>query len=168
MFRPVQGEVLITSVRPRDQRPRLTGVTSERTASDHQPERGRRRPRVLALVAVGVLVEVAALTAGAAWSVAAALTGRATSAGVAAFVGVFALGVGAALVAAVRALRRGSRGARGPLATWQLLQAATGLTLLGVADAPAVVPATGVAAVALAAVVLAGVLSPAALRFTAG
>jgi len=41
-----------------------------------------------------------------------------------------ALAVGAALVAAARALRHGSGRARGPLITWQLLQAATGAALL--------------------------------------
>ena len=75
------------------------------------------------------------------------------------------LAVGAALVAAARALRRGSGRARGPLVTWQLLQAATGAALLQAHPRPAGPAGGAVAAVTLAVLVVAAVLSPAAIRF---
>ena len=75
------------------------------------------------------------------------------------------LAVGAALVAAARALRRGSGRARGPLVTWQLLQAATGAALLQAHPRPAGPAGGAVAAVALAVLVVAAALSPAAIRF---
>ena len=72
------------------------------------------------------------------------------------FLAVFALGVAAALVAAGRTVALGRRGARGPIVTWQVLQAATATTVLGV---PAARP-WAVAAVAVAAVVVLLVLTP--------
>ena len=47
----------------------------------------------------------------------------------------FALGVALVLAAAARGLARGRRGARGPILTWQVLQAVTATTLLGVPQA---------------------------------
>jgi hypothetical protein len=67
------------------------------------------------------------------------------------FLAAFALGVAAVLVAAACLLARGRPGARGPIVTWQVLQAATATAVLGV-------PAAGVWAVAAVVVALAVVV----------
>lgn len=125
---------------------------------------GGHPPRVVDAAVAGVLLEAVALVAGAVWAVVELVTGRATATG--AGLAVFALAVAAVLVGAGRALRRGSRRARGPVLTWQLLQAATALTLFGIDGAPVALPWGAAVALALAVGVAAAVLSPPALRHT--
>jgi len=127
-------------------------VSLDRPSADTEPgssPRGpaaRRLPGSVAVGVAGALLEAAGLlVAVVAWLV--------------------TLAVGAALVAAARALRRGSGRARGPLVTWQLLQAATGAALLQAHPRPAGPAGGAVAAVTLAVLVVAAVLSPAAIRF---
>jgi len=127
-------------------------VSLDRPSADTEPGSSPRGPAARPLpgsVAVGVagaLLEAAGLlVAAVAWLV--------------------TLAVGAALVAAARALRRGSGRARGPLVTWQLLQAATGAALLQAPGRPAGLAGGAVAAVTLAVLVVAAVLSPTAIRF---
>lgn len=144
-------------------------MTSKRTPRDQVPDEvpQLRPPRLLLVALAGVLGEVGALVVGAGWVVVELVAGRATRPGVSLFLTVLALGLAAVLVAAARALRRGSRRARGPIVTWQLLQAATGATFVGASGAPSAVPWLAAGAIALAVVVMAGVLSGPALRFTA-
>ncbi|MBX9246965.1 hypothetical protein ICW40_19420, partial [Actinotalea ferrariae] len=88
--------------------------------------------RVL-LVAVLCLEAVAVAAAGV-LGIGAAVRGERPA--VAAFVVVFALVVAAGLAAAARSFWRGSVRARGPVATWQLLQGATAVTLLQAGATP--------------------------------
>lgn len=124
-------------------------------------------PRALDVVLAGAVVEAAVLGAGVVWAALDLVRGRSEAPGASIVLAVFLAGVAAALVAAARALRRGARRARGLVVTWQLLQAATGLTLLGVQDAPAALPWAAAGAIGLAVVVVAAALSPASVRFTA-
>lgn len=78
--------------------------------------------------------------------------GGSASAAVSVFLGLFFLGVAAALVAAARSLWAGRRGGRAPVVTWQILQGLVGITLLS-AGQPWVV-AGGIALVLVAAAVL--------------
>ena len=126
-----------------------------------------RPPRSLDVVLAGAVLEALGLGAGVVWAAADLVRGRAEASVAVAALALFLAGVAAAVVAAARALRRGSRRARGLLVTWQLLQAASGLTLLGVADPPPGLPWAAVGAIALAVVVVAAALSPSALRFAA-
>ena len=128
---------------------------------DPAPE---RPPRALGVVLAGAFVEAVVLGGGVVWAVVDLVAGRSGSPGTTVALAVLLAGIAAALVGAARALRRGARRARGLIITWQLLQITSGLTLLGVPDAPQVLPW---AAVLLAAVVAVAALSPAALRFTA-
>lgn len=130
-------------------------------------EPGPRPPRALDVVLAGVAVEAAALGAGVVWAVVDLVRGRSDSPGASVVLALFLVLVGAGVLAAARALRRGARRARGLVVTWQLLQAASAATLLGAADAPAGAWWGGVSAVVLAVVVLVAALSPSALRFTA-
>lgn len=146
-------------------------MSLDRPSADTEPGSSPRGPAARPLpgsVAVGVagaLLEAAGLlVAAVAWLVTLAVDGS-RALGVAIFLVGFALAVGAALVAAARALRRGSGRARGPLVTWQLLQAATGAALLQAPGRPAGLAGGAVAAVTLAALVVAAVLSPTAIRF---
>lgn len=72
------------------------------------------------------------------------------------FLAAFALAVAAALVAGARALYRRGRGSRGPLITWQVLQAATATSVLGVPAAAG----WAVAVLVLSAAVVALLLVP--------
>jgi len=101
------------------------------------------------------------------WALADLVSGRSEATAASVVLALFLLGVGAVVLAAARSLRRGARRARGVLVTWQLLQAATGLTLLGVADPPAALPWAAGGAVGVAVLVAGAALSPASLRFTA-
>lgn len=125
------------------------------------------RPRALDVVLAGVLIEAAALGAGVVWAAVDLVRGQSDAPGASAVLALFLAGTAAAIVAAARALRRGARRARGLLVTWQILQAASAFTLLGVADPPAALPWGAGAAILLAFVVLAAALTPASLRFTA-
>ncbi|WP_199423613.1 hypothetical protein [Actinotalea solisilvae] len=86
------------------------------------------RPAAVVALAVLLLVEAVAVAGAAAVGVPSVVTGGRPA--VAGFVVLCALGVAAALVASARSFWRGSSRARGPAATWQLLQGATALTLL--------------------------------------
>lgn len=111
-----------------------------------------------------VLVEAGILLGVTFWWVGVAVVVGTSTPGTAVFLVLFAGAVSVALVAAARALRRGSRRARAPLVTWQLLQALVAVTLLQAVDPPtALLWGVGLAVV-LAGGVLATVLSPAATR----
>lgn len=127
----------------------------------------RRPPRALDVVLAGAVIEAAGLGAGVAWAAVDLVRGRSEAPGASAFLALLLVGVAAAVVAAARALRRGARRARGVIVTWQLLQAATGFTLLGVAEAPEALILGAGAAIGLAVVVTAAALAPTSLRFTA-
>lgn len=126
-----------------------------------------RPPRALDVVLAGVLIEAGALGAGVVWAVVDLARGRSDAPGASAMLALFLAGTAAAVVAAARSLRRGARRARGLIITWQLLQAASAFTLLGVADPPAALPWGAGAAIVLAVVVVAAALTPASLQFTA-
>lgn len=131
------------------------------------PAPGTRPPRALDVVLAGAVVEAAALGAGVVWAVVDLVRGQSEAPGASVVLALFLGGVAAAVVAAARALRRGARRARGLLVTWQLLQVASGVTLLGVADPPVGLLWGAAAAVGLAAVVLGAAFTPASLQFTA-
>lgn len=126
----------------------------------------RPLPRLLALALVLVLVEAAALTV-----VALALLARWVRAGlsmapVELFLLLFSLAVAATLVASVRALHAGRRVGRAPVVTWQLLQGATGATLLGSAAAP--VRWAAVMALVMAVTVVVALVTRAGVEYTTG
>ncbi len=123
-------------------------------------------PWALGVALAGVGVEVLALLVYVGTSVVTLVDRGTRSPAVTAFVLVFVLGVAALLVAAARALRRGARRARGPLVTWQLLQAAVAGSLLA-AGVEAVVVAYAGGALALAVIVVVLLLSPPVTAFTA-
>ncbi|MBO1750979.1 hypothetical protein J4G33_04100 [Actinotalea sp. BY-33] len=87
-------------------------------------------PVVLRVALVLVLLEAAVLTALSLWWLVVLVGEGSRVLAVALFLLLFGLGVAAVLVAAARALLAGSRRARGPVITWQLLQGATAVTLL--------------------------------------
>lgn len=131
------------------------------TSSHPAPPVGAPPPRLLTVALVGVLIEAAVLVGLAGWSAVQLATAGAQSLGVGLFLVVFCLGVAAVLVAAARALRRGSRRARGPIITWQLLQGATAITLIQVGVV------WGALALALALVVLGLLMTRPALAHVA-
>ena len=131
------------------------------------PADGSRPPRTLDVVLAGAVLEAGALGAGVVWAVVDLARGDVDTPAAGIVLALFLAGVAVAVVAAARSLRRGARRARGPVVTWQLLQAASGLTLLGVADPPAGLPVAAGGAVALAVGVLVAALSPSAVRYTA-
>ena len=106
------------------------GTNDERVGGDAAPS---ARSRAVARTAVAVLTiaEACGLLGVALWWASGAIRGGEVR-GSEAFLAVFALAVAAVLVASVRLLVRGRRGARGPVVTWQVLQAATATTVLGV------------------------------------
>jgi hypothetical protein len=122
------------------------------------PESPHPRPLMVALV--GVLVEAAALVAGGIAVALDVLAGRARPVGPALATTVFACALAGVLVLAGRALWRGRRWGRGPVITWQVLQAAVGLTQLGAS------PWLGGTLVALALVVIVGLLVPVSIEAT--
>ena len=87
-------------------------------------------PVLLRVALVLVLLEAAALTTVSLWWLVVLVAEGSQALAVALFLLVFGLGVAAVLVAGARALLAGSRRARGPVITWQLLQGATAVTLL--------------------------------------
>jgi hypothetical protein len=121
-----------------------------------QPE---RIPRRLAVALVGIVVETVALVGAGGWVLVTVAVQGSTHLGVALFLAAFALGVGALLLVGARALRRSAPRVRGPVVTWQLLQAATAVTVLGVPGRTGAATGVAVGGIALAAVVVAGVLS---------
>ncbi len=117
------------------------------------------------LAAAGLLLEAAALVVGAVWALVVVVSGGADSIAVALSLAAFALVVGALLAVASRAVRQGRERARGPVLTWQLLQAATAGTLIGGAgDATPVAARLAFWAAALLAVLVVGALVVDAVR----
>jgi hypothetical protein len=94
-----------------------------------------QRPAARAAAVFLTLAEAAALLALAVWWI----TGLRVAGirGAEVFLIAFAIGVAAVLAASARALARRRRAARGPIVTWQVLQAVTAATLLGVPQARA-------------------------------
>lgn len=120
----------------------------------------KRIPTRLAVAALGgLVVEAVALVGVAGWVLVTVVAAGSTSLGVALFLAAFALGVGALLVVGARALLRGAPRARGPVVTWQLLQAATAVAVLGVPGRTGAAAGVAVGGIVLAVVVVAGVLS---------
>lgn len=109
--------------------------------------------------------EAGALAAAAVAWVVLLITRGSAVVGAALFLIVFALGLGAALATAARALRRGSRPARGPIITWQLLQAATAIAVVAVPGRPGWVAAAALAVVVLSCTVAGALLTPRAVAF---
>ena len=118
-------------------------------------------PRALTVVLAVVAVEVLGLLAVAGLAVAAVVRGEATSAGLSAGVVVLALGIGALLAAAARAMAAGRRWGRAPTLTWQLLQLA--VVVPAMRSAPSVVPTALATASLLVAV---GLFWPSVVRHT--
>ncbi|MBD5786420.1 hypothetical protein IF650_09525 [Cellulosimicrobium terreum] len=112
---------------------------------------GRRPPAVVALVA-GVGLEIIALTVAGVVVLVELVAGGSSSLGVSLFLVVFSLGVALVLAASLRALLRGQRWGRSPVATWQILQIVVAVSSLQ-ADGGRVALPLGVA-IALAVVVL--------------
>lgn len=122
------------------------------------------RPPVGLLVAFCFLVlEAAALAALGIGLVVDLVTGANTAVGTTLPLAVFYVLLAAGLVVAGRALTRGRRGARGPVVTWQLLQAASAFAFTPVFR-PWVIAVMVLAAVA----VLAGVIWPSSRDFLEG
>ena len=119
-------------------------------------------PAEVRIGGVMVLVEAAALVLFAV-AVAAQILAGTMPAGFGAGLTLVAAGVAALLVAGVRALRAQRRSARGPLVTWQILQAATATTFVRFGGADALV---AVAAFALAVAVVVLLLTPRAVAYT--
>lgn len=87
-------------------------------------------PATVRTAAVLVLAEAAALTVAALGWLVQVVAGATEGSSAAWFLLVFVVGVAGVLVRSARTLRRGARGGRAPVVTWQLLQAATALTVL--------------------------------------
>lgn len=106
---------------------------------------------------MALLVEAAALATAGVAALLLVLAGRGAYPVVALALGLAALAVAALLVAADRALRRGRGRVVAPVVTWQLLQGATALAVLGAVTPqtpPAVAVIAGVAVVLAALVVV--------------
>lgn len=122
------------------------------------------RPPVGLLVAFCFIVlEAAALAALAIGLIADLITGANAAVGTTLPLAVFYLLLAVGLAVAGRALTRGRRAARGPVVTWQLLQAASAFALAPVFR-PWVIAVMVIAAVA----VLAGVIWPSSRDFLEG
>ncbi len=122
---------------------------SEPAPDGREPAPGARPPAALTAVVAGVGIEVLALVVGAVVLLVELFSGGSQSVGVSLFIVVFALGVAALLVAAVRGLLQGRRWARSPVATWQILQGVVAVSSLQVGVTPWVVVALGLAVVVL-------------------
>lgn len=129
------------------------------------PVRGPARPAVVTLAAGAALLEALVLTGSAGASLLRLVLDGSSSPGVAVFLILFEVGLAAALAAAASAVRRGSRRARGPLITWQLLQTTTAYAVVQVPGRPGWLAVAAVAAIALAVAVVAALLSPKAVAF---
>jgi cytochrome c biogenesis factor len=129
--------------------PRAPGLPSQPAPDDRGAAPGTTRPGALTAVVVGVGIEVVALVAGAVVLLVELLSGGSQSVGVSLFLVVFAAGVAALLVAAVRGLLQGRRWARSPVATWQILQGVVAVSSLQVGATPWVVVALGLAVAVL-------------------
>ncbi|WP_148061552.1 hypothetical protein [Cellulomonas sp. PhB143] len=123
----------------------------------------RRAPAGLRVVVAGAALEVAALVAAAGYALWRVVGGDDVSVGLALGLCVFALGFAAILAGCTRALLRGRRAGRAPVATWQLLQGIVGVTAV-----QGGAPAWGVPAVVVAAVVLVALMLRPVVQVTAG
>lgn len=110
---------------------------------------------------LGVLAEAAAVVAAAGLLVTDVVTGQAHQVGSTLAIAVFLVGIAALLVGSARALAHGRRWARGPVLTWQLIQAASGATQLSTS------PVVGALLLGVALVVVVGLLAPASIAATA-
>lgn len=123
-------------------------------------------PATVRTALVLVLAEAAALTVAALGWLVRVVAGAVEGTSVAWFLVTFVMGVAGVLVLSARTLRRGARGGRAPVVTWQLLQAATAVTVL---QGGAALPVTMVAVLALVvgAVVVGLLVSRSAVAATA-
>lgn len=122
-----------------------------------------RIPGAFPVALICLAAEALALAGAAVWVLVTVALHGSAHLGVALFLAAFALGVGALLLVGARALRRGAARARGPVVTWQLLQAATALAVLGAPGRTGVAGAVAVVAIVLSAIVVVGILSRPAL-----
>lgn len=122
-------------------------------------------PATVRTAVVLVLTEAAALMLAALGWLVQVVAGATVATSAAWFLLAFVVGVAGVLVLSARMLRRGARGGRAPVLTWQLLQAATAVTVLQ--GGPAL-PVATVAALALVvgAVVVGLLLSRSAVAAT--
>ncbi|WP_143427050.1 hypothetical protein [Georgenia soli] len=138
-------------------------MTNEPLSGRLQAEKGGRRvPWPLRAAGALVLVEALVLVGMAVVLVTDVVRGVAPDVFSALALAVFFVGFAAMLAGSVRALWRGQRWGRGPVITWQVLQAASALTLTGVQTALVVL------AVLVAAAAVAGVLWPSARDYASG
>ncbi|MFD1507552.1 hypothetical protein FE374_12855 [Georgenia yuyongxinii] len=117
-------------------------------------------PLPLRAALLAVVVEAAALVGLAGAFLLDVLRGLVLNVGTTVAMAVFFLGLALVLVAAGRALWRGRRWGRGPVITWQLLQAVTAIAMTGVLPAYMVV-----LLVLTSAGVIAGVLWPSSREY---
>jgi hypothetical protein len=102
---------------------------TDRTGTEH-PATAVARPPLLVVVVAAVALEAALLVGVAVLEAAAALRGEAAVPGSALALGAMALLVGGFLLLCARGLWHGRRWARGPVATWQLLQLAVAVPMV--------------------------------------
>ncbi|MFV0251710.1 MAG: hypothetical protein ACK5H2_00035 [Beutenbergiaceae bacterium] len=122
-------------------------------------EPARNVPLLIALVAAGL--EALVLLAAAAWSVVTIASDNVPDVAVAVALTVVLLLFALLLLAGINALWQGRRWGRGPVLTWQLIQAAIAVGAIGMAPGWAVFPAL------IAAVVIAvGLLLPSSVAAT--
>ena len=119
------------------------------------PDKAGSRPPALLIVIIGVALEILALVVGAVLVLIEMVTGGSRSLGVSLFLVIFGLGLAALLAASCRALLRGRRWARSPVATWQLLQIVVAVSWLQFT-----VTFWGFVVLALAVVVLVALMLP--------
>ncbi|BDZ42825.1 hypothetical protein GCM10025865_21240 [Paraoerskovia sediminicola] len=137
--------------------------TAPQGADDPDAPHLNRRPAALLVLVAGVGLEVVALVGAAVYLVVRLFTVAEVSLGLSVSLVLLALGVAVALVAASRALLRGRRGGRAPVATWQLLQAIVGATAM-----QSGATAWGAPLVAVAVVVLVCLVRRSVVEFTTG
>ncbi|WP_277209642.1 hypothetical protein [Isoptericola croceus] len=129
------------------------------------PRRKGPRGVVLAILVV-VVLEAAAMITFAGAVLVELVSGRSTNVGVGVFVVVFFLGLAWLLVGCVRALWRGRRRGRSPVAGWQIFQGIIGVSLL-TGGSPAAVLG-GLVLLLLAVGVLLGLMTRPVLEHTTG
>jgi hypothetical protein len=143
-------------------------VVSDRSSADgpaHVPapapveDPWRNLPLLIALVVAGL--EGLVLVAAAVWSVVSTARAGFENAAVSVALAVFMLLFVGLLVLGIHALWLGRRWGRGPVLTWQLIQAAIALSVVGKAPGWAVYPA-----IVAALVVCVGLLLPASVAAT--
>jgi len=127
---------------------------------------GGRPPAAVVALLAGVLLEAVALAVFAGAVVVDLVRGATAGVGVSLFVIAFFAGLAWMLVAAARALWRGRRGGRAPVAGWQVFQGLIGVALLTGGAAWAV--AAGAVALALAVGILVGLMTRPLVRHTIG